>query len=203
MMSSQQLILFNKPYKVLSQFTNNKHPDGEKFLNQRTLADYIDLPGFYAAGRLDYDSEGLLLLTNSGALQARITEPKYKLEKSYWVQIEGRPSHEALQPLVTGIQLKDGMTLPAKMNLLLSAPDVPEREQPLPAHRDANSSWIQISIIEGRNRQIRRMFAAINHPVLRLIRFQIGPWTLKQLNPGEYTVEKVNMPSKYKSTHRR
>jgi 23S rRNA pseudouridine2457 synthase len=173
-----QLICFNKPYGVLSQFT----PEGR----WRGLKDFIDLPGVYVAGRLDADSEGLLLLTDDGRLQARIADPRYKMEKTYWAQVEGVPDAAALQELRQGVLLNDGPTLPANARLLEPAPRVWEREPPIRARQAKPTAWIELAIREGRNRQVRRMTAAVGHPTLRLIRAAIGPYTLDGLEPGSW-----------------
>jgi 23S rRNA pseudouridine2457 synthase len=170
------LIRFNKPYGVLSQFT----PEGR----WRGLKDFIDLPGVYVAGRLDADSEGLLLLTDDGALQARIADPRFKLEKTYWAQVEGVPDEAALQALRQGVQLNDGATLPARARLLETAPALWEREPPIRQRQNIPTAWIALAIREGRNRQVRRMTAAVGHPTLRLVRAAIGPYTLDGLAPG-------------------
>ncbi len=176
--SPAALILFNKPYLVLCQFT-----DAE---GRPNLADYISLPGMYAAGRLDYDSEGLLLLTNAGWLQALIAHPRHKLPKTYWVQVEGIPSAGALAQLARGgIMLKDGPTLPAKVALIDPPPAWP-RNPPIRERRDIPTAWLALSLREGRKRQIRHMTAAVGHPTLRLIRQAIGPWQLGDLQPGQW-----------------
>ena len=197
-MRGHQLILFNKPYLVLSQFTGPVQP-GENAEPRHTLADYIPLKEVYPAGRLDYDSEGLLLLTDSGALQARIAEPRYKLAKHYWVQVEGEPDHKALQALRTGIKLKDGLTRPAATTLLDESPPLWEREPPVTDHRHRNSCWLNISLTEGKNRQVRRMCAAVGHPVLRLVRHRIGSWALDKLQPGEWKTVNVHLPQPKRS----
>ncbi|MBA3581253.1 MAG: pseudouridine synthase [Gammaproteobacteria bacterium] len=170
------LVLFNKPFGVLCQFSGDEAP---------TLANYINIPNVYPAGRLDKDSEGLLLLTDDGALQQRITHPKNKLPKTYWAQIEGVASDEALAQLRKGLMLNDGMTLPAKIERL-TAPAVWPRDPPIRYRKNIADSWLSITLVEGRNRQVRRMTAAIGHPTLRLIRYSIGEWTIDQLQPGEY-----------------
>jgi len=178
-----KLILFNKPYGVLSQFRS----DGAT----PTLADYIDIPAVYPAGRLDKDSEGLLLLTDNGALQHQIAHPKKKMEKIYWVQVEGIPDQAALEKLRQGVALNDGLTLPARAQLI-DAPEVWPRQPPI-RHREAiPTRWIELTIREGRNRQVRRMTAAVGFPTLRLIRYRIGEWTLQGIEPGglrQLTVE--------------
>ena len=174
------LILFNKPYGVLCQFS------GE----QLTLANYIDQPGFYAAGRLDKDSEGLVLLTNDGKLQAQIANPRFKMEKEYWVQVEGNITPEAIHNLEKGVKLKDGWTKPAKVRLI-SAP-LPERTPPIRFRASIPTSWISMSIREGKNRQVRRMTAAVGFPTLRLYRHRIGDWEVAKLSPGEFRKINVN-----------
>lgn len=188
------VLLFNKPYRVLSQFTDKQNEASTGDKQRQTLADYIDLPTFYPAGRLDFLSEGLMALTNNGALQQRITSPELKMEKTYWVQVEGIPSDRALNLLAGGIDLKDGRTKPAKVRRLDQSPALWPREPPLAMHRESNSQWINITIKEGKNRQIRRMLASIDHPVLRLVRHRIGDWHLTGLLPGEYKKITVNLP---------
>ena len=173
-----RLIRFNKPYGVLSQFT----PEGR----WRGLKDFIDIPNVYVAGRLDADSEGLLLLTNDGQLQARISDPRFKLEKTYWVQVEGLPDEAALEALRLGVQLKDGPTRPALARLMAPPPALWDRQPPI-RHRQASpTAWIELGIKEGRNRQVRRMTAAVGFPTLRLIRAAIGGYTLDGLAPGSF-----------------
>jgi len=175
------IVLFNKPYDVLCQFTDNSMPA------RATLADYIPVPKVYAAGRLDRDSEGLLLLTNCGKTQHLISDPKHKMAKTYWVQVEGRISDAAIAQLIKGVELKDGMTLPAHAERL-TEPDIWPRNPPIRQRLDIPTSWISLTITEGRNRQVRRMTAAVGYPTLRLIRVKIGDWTLGDLCPGQYQI---------------
>lgn len=188
------ILLFNKPYRVLSQFTDKRNQASIDGKSRQTLADFIHQPKFYPAGRLDFLSEGLMVLTDNGALQQRISSPEQKMEKSYWVQVEGCPSKEVLQQLADGIELTDGLTKRAKIQRLKQAPTLWQREPPLAQHRELNSQWLNISIREGRNRQIRRMFACVDHPVLRLVRHKIGNWHLSDLEPGQYKKITVNLP---------
>lgn len=179
--SPSRLIRFNKPYGVLSQFT----PEGR----WRGLKDFIDIPGVYVAGRLDADSEGLLLLTNDGALQAHIADPRYKMEKVYWVQVEGLPDEAALQALRQGVTLNDGPTRPARAQRMAPPPTLWDRVPPVRVRQSIPTSWIELAIKEGRNRQVRRMTAAVGFPTLRLIRAAIGPYTLDGLAPGTHQGE--------------
>ena len=171
------LTLFNKPYDVLSQFTDVE--------GRPTLADYIDLPDIYPAGRLDRDSEGLLILTGNGGVQHRIADPRHKMAKIYWVQIEGMPDEMALNALRQGVKLKDGITQPAKARLI-DPPDIWPRTPPIRYRASIPDCWLELTIHEGRNRQVRRMTAAVGHPTLRLIRYGIGPWTIDGMASGEW-----------------
>lgn len=182
------LIAFNKPYGVLSQFTDK----GTAGSTRPTLSAYIDVPGVYPAGRLDRDSEGLLLLTDDGKLQARIAEPKHKMEKTYWAQVEGLPDEAALQAFRTGLDLKDGRTRPARVALIDEPPGLWERDPPIRYRKSVPDCWLEINISEGKNRQVRRMTAAIGHPTLRLIRCSVGDWTLDGLKPGEWRAVDVS-----------
>ena len=175
---SAKLLRFNKPYGVLSQFT----PEGR----WRGLKDYIEVPGIYACGRLDADSEGLLLLTGDGALQARISDPRHKMQKTYAVQVEGMPSEAALNALRAGVQLSDGLTLPAKARLIDEPADLWPRTPAVRVRKSVPTAWLELTISEGRNRQVRRMTAAVGLPCLRLIRLAIGPYALHGLAPGEF-----------------
>ena len=176
------LIAFNKPYGVLSQFTDK----GTEGSARPTLSAFIDQPGVYPAGRLDRDSEGLLLLTDDGRLQARIADPKHKMEKTYWAQVEGVPDEAALDAFRTGLDLKDGRTRPARIALLDAPASLWERDPPIRYRKSVPDCWLEIGLREGRNRQVRRMTAAIGHPTLRLIRYAIGEWTLEGLAPGAW-----------------
>lgn len=181
-----QLILFNKPFGVLSQFTDAD--------DRPTLGHYIDQPGVYPAGRLDRDSEGLLLLTDDGALQARIASPKFKLPKTYWVQVEGVPDAKALAKLRDGVLLKDGKTRPAGAKCI-EPPPVWPRQPPVRERQQVPTQWLELVIREGKNRQVRRMTAAVGHPTLRLIRAAVGNWQLGGLGPGEARTTRVNLPA--------
>ena len=176
-----RLILFNKPMGVLSQFTDKGNEGSER----ATLSDYIDVSHVYPAGRLDRDSEGLLLLTDDGKLQARIADPRHKLPKTYLVQVEGEIGEAALAALRKGVMLKDGMTRPAKAEAI-EPPALWPRDPPVRFRKSVPDSWLSLTITEGRNRQVRRMTAAVGHPTLRLVRWRIGDWTLDGLKPGEW-----------------
>ena len=171
-----KLIIFNKPFQVLCQFTDEA--------GRKTLADYVDVKEVYPAGRLDFDSEGLLLLTDDGKLQAKISHPKHKLPKTYWAQVEGIATEEDCDALIAGVQLKDGMAKAVSCKIL-SQPDLWERIPPIRVRKSIPDSWIELVIYEGRNRQVRRMTAAVNLPTLRLVRVAIGKWSLGDLQPGQ------------------
>lgn len=180
-----RLILFNKPYGVLCQFTDDGPRPAGDAAPRRTLADFIDVPGVYPAGRLDQDSEGLLLLTADGRLQARIADPKFKTPKTYLVQVEGAISDESLAALRKGVRLKDGMTLPAAAERI-DDPALWPRDPPVRFRKTVADGWIKLTIREGRNRQVRRMTAAVGHPTLRLVRWAIGDWSLDGLEQGTW-----------------
>ncbi|MBL4828699.1 MAG: pseudouridine synthase [Aliivibrio sp.] len=178
----RKVIIFNKPFDTLSQFTDDQH--------RQTLADFIDINDVYPAGRLDRDSEGLLILTNDGVLQARLTQPSSKSPKTYWVQVEGVPSEEDLNKLCVGVELKDGMTLPADVNII-EQPDVWDRVPPVRFRAAIPTTWLSITIIEGRNRQVRRMTAHIGFPTLRLIRYKMGDWSIEDVEHGKWKLVTV------------
>ncbi|MDH5179362.1 MAG: pseudouridine synthase [Gammaproteobacteria bacterium] len=200
-----QLILFNKPWGVLTQFRGKS--------DEITLADFIRQPGFYPAGRLDKDSEGLLLLTDDGAWQNHISHPRHKMAKTYLVQVEGEITADALQQLRQGVKLKDGITKPAQAKAIVE-PDIRPRDPPIRYRAAIPTSWLELTIREGRNRQVRRMTAATGFPTLRLIRTTIGPWSLDGLQPGEWrmitlddkpTEDKAvaRQPARHRRRHRR
>lgn len=174
-----QIIKFWKPYNVLTQFTDKE--------GRPTLADYIKLLKIYAAERLDMDSEGLLLLTDDNRLKTRLTEPRFEHPRTYWVQVERIPNEAALEQLRRGVQLKDGMTRPALVERL-ATPDLPPRDPPIRFRKNVPDCWLALTLTEGRNRQARRMTAAVGHPALRLVRWAVGPITLEELSPGEWKV---------------
>ncbi|MFM5931472.1 MAG: pseudouridine synthase [Novosphingobium sp.] len=174
------LILLNKPYGVLCQFSPERGGP-----QRPTLADFVDRPGVYPAGRLDTDSEGLLLLTDDGRLQARIADPRFKMAKTYLVQVEGEPDEAALEALRRGVRLKDGMTLPAEAERI-DDPALWPRDPPVRFRKSVADCWISLTIREGKNRQVRRMTAAVGHPTLRLVRWRVGDWSLEGIAPGEW-----------------
>ncbi len=195
-----ELILFNKPFQVLSQFTDSRQTSEQP--RRHTLADWISLEGVYPAGRLDYDSEGLLLLTAHGALQHRIAAPERKMPKTYWVQVEGEITDDALHSLASGVDLKDGRTRPAKARRI-APPAIWPRTPPIRHRPSIPTSWVELTITEGKNRQVRRMTAATGFPTLRLIRYRIGDWSLDGLAPGEYRTINVHLPATAGSGHKR
>ena len=178
-----RLILFNKPYGVLSQFTDRGTETGGTI--RPTLSDYIDVPGVYPAGRLDRDSEGLLLLTDDGKVQARIADPRFKLPKTYLVQVEGDLTEASLDLVRHGVSLKDGPTRPAEAERIAD-PQIWPRDPPIRFRKTVPDCWLRLTIREGRNRQVRRMTAAIGHPTLRLVRWRIGGWTIEGMEPGQW-----------------
>lgn len=185
------LVLFNKPFGVICQFSPDpRHP---------SLAEYIPIKDVYPAGRLDHDSEGLLLLTDDGKLQHKIAHPKNKMSKTYWAQVDGNITDEAIEQLRKGLELKDGLTLPAKCKRIPEPEQLWPREPPIRVRKNIPTSWIELTIKEGRNRQIRRMTAATGFPTLRLIRYGIGEWHLKNLLPGEFTTQEMYTEDKNKA----
>lgn len=195
--SMAQLILFNKPYGVICQFSaDDNHP---------SLANYIPIKNVYPAGRLDHDSEGLLLLTDSGPLQNSITDPRHKMPKTYWVQVDNVITDEAIEQLRKGVELKDGITRPAQCRRIDEPESLWPRDPPVRFRKNIPTSWIELTIKEGRNRQIRRMTAAVGFPTLRLIRYAIGDWTLTGLQPGKYssqTISHVRQVATHKTQHK-
>lgn len=189
--SMAKIILFNKPYDVLSQFTD---ADG-----RATLADFLDIKGIYPAGRLDRDSEGLLILTDDGGVQHQIAHPKRKMAKTYWAQVEGIPDEKALETLRKGVELKDGLTRPAQADLI-DEPAIWPRIPPIRYRANIPDSWISLTIREGKNRQVRRMTAAVGHPTLRLIRYSVGPWKLDNLAPGQW--RELDCPAELLKPHK-
>ncbi len=176
-MSESKLLLFNKPFRVLTRFTSD---DGRP-----CLKDFIDAPGFYPAGRLDYDSEGLLLLTDDGQFQAQLSSPKFKTPKTYYAQVDGELSEEALSKLRRGVTLNDGPTLPAQAEAASEPEWLWPRDPPIRFRKNIPTNWLTLTIREGRNRQVRRMTAAVGLPTLRLIRWSVGEWSLQALNSGQ------------------
>lgn len=175
-----RVLRFWKPYDVLTKFTDEQ--------GRPTLADYINVPDVYSVGRLDKDSEGLLLLTDSGELDARLTQPKYAHPRTYWVQVERIPDEAALAQLRRGVEIKGVLTRPAEARLLDAPPDIPERPVPIRYRKNVPTAWLELTLTEGRNRQVRRMTAAVGHPTLRLVRWAVGPVTLAGLSPGQYEI---------------
>ncbi|MGB5325106.1 MAG: pseudouridine synthase [Pseudomonadales bacterium] len=192
-----KLLLFNKPYKVLSQFSAPRPDDtaGERL----TLANFIKAPGFYPAGRLDYHSEGLLLLTDNGNLQARIASPGFRTWKYYWLQVDGQVSQQKLDTLRQGVALKDGKTLPARVEMLANEPTLWPRLPTVDPTRAKRACWLEFTICEGRNRQLRRMCAAVDLSVLRLVRHRIGDWRIGNLLPGQQREMTIHLPVKRNS----
>lgn len=184
------LLIFNKPFQVLSQFSDNEGRD--------TLAKYITTPGVFPAGRLDYDSEGLLLLTDDGRLQHQISHPERKMKKRYWAQVEGDIGDEDLSPIRAGIELNDGPCKPCQAQII-QEPAIWPRNPPIRERQNIPTSWIELTLQEGRNRQVRRMTAAIGFPTLRLIRASIGDWSIENINPGEFIQQTIHMPQASKS----
>jgi 23S rRNA pseudouridine2457 synthase len=181
-----RLLLLNKPFGVICQFT----PEG----GHPSLADFVRVPGVYPAGRLDTDSEGLVVLTDDGRLQAAVSDPRHKLTKGYWVQVEGKPTRTALERLRDGVELRDGKTLPARVRPIAAPADLWPRDPPIRVRREIPTAWIDLELREGRNRQVRRMTAAVGLPTLRLVRHRVGPWNIAGLAPGEWCEEDLPSP---------
>ena len=175
--ATPRLLMLNKPFNVLTQFSDDQ--------GRATLKDFVNVADVYPAGRLDRDSEGLLLLTNDGRLQARISDPRFKITKTYWAQVEGEPADEQLHRLLSGVDLNDGPTLPAQARII-GEPNIWPRDPPVRHRKTVPTSWLELTIQEGRNRQVRRMTAAVGLPTLRLVRVQVGPWHLNGLEPGAW-----------------
>lgn len=173
-----RIILLNKPYDVLCQFTDAQ--------GRRTLADFVPVKDVYPAGRLDRDSEGLVVLTDDGALQARISDPRHRMSKTYWVQVEGVPDQASIDALSQGVELKDGRTRPARARLMDEPPVLWRRDPPIRERKHIPTAWLELTLSEGRNRQVRRMTAAVGYPTLRLIRYRVGSWTIDGLGPGDW-----------------
>ncbi len=181
-----KILIFNKPFRVLTQFTDQE--------DRSTLAEFIKVPGVYAAGRLDYDSEGLLILTDDGQVQHQLANPAFKMPKTYYAQVEGMISDEAIERLRRGVTLKDGPTRPAQAQRVNEPDWLWPRNPPVRYRKEQPTSWLQLTITEGRNRQVRRMTAEVGFPTLRLIRWSIGSWSLDQLSPGQWREETVHLP---------
>ena len=177
-MSAHRILVLNKPFNVLSQFTDAS--------GRPTLADYVPVKGVYVAGRLDRDSEGVLVLTNDGAMQHRIAHPSNKMSKTYWAQVEGEASDERLAELQSGVLLKDGPAVAVRARQMSEPHQIWPRQPPIRVRRSIPDSWVEITLTEGRNRQVRRMLAAVGYPVLRLVRYRVGSWTVDGLAPGEW-----------------
>lgn len=178
------IVLFNKPFNVVCQFSPHEVPDGKT--PHPTLKDFIPIPKVYAAGRLDTDSEGLLILTDDGALQHRLSHPKHKAVKTYWVQVEGAPTEADLMPLINGVKIADYTTKPAKARIITAPENLWERNPPIRARKHIPTTWLEIKISEGKNRQVRKMTAKVGFPTLRLIRATIGTYSIEGIPPGEY-----------------
>ncbi len=188
-----RVLLLNKPHGVLPKFTDDQ--------GRPTLADFVEVPGVYAAGRLDRDSEGLMVLTDDGGLQHQLTHPRFSKEKSYWVQVERIPDTEALEALRSGVLVKGARTRPARVRRIDPPPDLWERDPPVRFRKSVPTAWLELTLTEGRNRQVRRMTAAVGHPTLRLVRWRVGPFTLEDLGPGQW--REVSLPTPRTSRPRR